>query len=158
MAPTLTSRMTPVTTISDDTSTTTTTNGPPSPTDADETTSMISTTQKEMPPATKMITTETLNENINQSPTKKIQSTTTDLFPSDKTHYADLDLKSLMIIIITLSATSLLLSLVAIMISIICSCRKGTKKWKPRKELPKMNYTYTSPIYNPYFSKEKEDM
>ena len=52
----------------------------------------------------------------------------------------------------------------------ICSCKKGTKKGKPKKELPKMNefmmhinpartfHTYTSPIYNPYFSEEKDDV
>ena len=68
------------------------------------------------------------------------------------------------------SATSLLVSLNAIMISVICSCKKGARREKPKKELPKMDeftmhinpvrtfHTYTSPIYNPYFSEEKDDM
>jgi hypothetical protein len=156
--------MAPVTTIGDDVSTTTTTDAPTSLTDAEGT--ATSTTQKEMTPAT---TTEILSEDINQSPNVENTAAATDQFPDDKAYvpiqFADLD-----IINITLSSTSLLVSLLAIAISIISLCKKGPKKEKPKKELPKMNeftmhinptrtfHTYTSPIYNPYFSEEKDDM
>ena len=75
--------------------------------------------------------------------------------------------------VIILSASSLATSLVAILVSMLVLAlllKKEKSKLKPKsgkKELPKMEefttrikifHTYTSPIYNPYFSEEKDDM
>jgi hypothetical protein len=71
-----------------------------------------------------------------------------------------------------LSAISLGISIILTLAMLLmsCKCKKNKKKSKPKKgEIPKMNeftmhinpartfHTYTSPIYNPYFSEEKDD-
>jgi hypothetical protein len=74
-----------------------------------------------------------------------------------------------------LSAIALGVALIHVLATLISkvlcyTCKKDTKLSKPKKdEIPKMNeftmhinptrtfHTYTSPIYNPYFSEEKDD-
>ena len=77
---------------------------------------------------------------------------------------------------IILSAASLAPSLVSVLISLLVlalQLKKQGSKLKPKSvknELPKMGeftthinptrtfHTYTSPIYNPYFSEDKDDI
>ena len=83
--------------------------------------------------------------------------------------------ESKLTMVIILSASSLAASLMAVLISVLVlashvQLKKEVSNSKPKsgkKEHPKMEefttrintfHTYTSPIYNPYFSEEKDDM
>ena len=103
------------------------------------------------------------------------QFTTTSQTTTTKTVTEEKDMKPVVNeskLAIVLSAASLAASLVAVSVSVLVLAlqfKRGNSKSKPKsgkKELPKMEefttrvstfHTYSSPIYNPYFSEEKGD-
>ena len=172
MAPTSASGMAPMTTVGDASSTTAAGDDTITSTDGKVTTTM-STTSKDFISTTSMTiasTTGTLDEDDYQAPTS-VQSATTDLIPEDKkyTPVAEIDIKMIINITLFYCTYSVPHCSTDMYTTAICTRKKGNKKPKSKNELSKMEefttyigptrtfYTYTSPIYNPYFSEEKDD-
>ena len=136
-------------------------------------TTIINTTPKDSIPATTTITTVSTTESSVDEPTTEDKTATTQTVMEEK---------DVVPVQISESKLALILSAIALGVSLIhllgtlvskmlcCACKKDTKKLKSKKdEVSKMNeftmqinpartfHTYTSPIYNPYFSEEKDD-
>ena len=117
--------------------------------------------------ATKTSTTGPLDEGTDQSP-PGIQSTTSALI-SDNKYYADgYEIDKKFTITIALSATSFIVSLIAILVSvlfvlIVCTCKKGSLKNTFLKikgfsiNTSRSFHNYTSPIYNPNSNEDEEE-
>ena len=121
-------------------------------------------------------TTESSFDDIDQSTTKD-ETATTQTAPEEKCTRVVPDPISefKLTLALILSAIALGVSLIHVLTTLVgkvlCyTCKKDTKKLKLKKdELSKVNeftmhinpartfHTYTSPIYNPYFSEEKDD-